>query len=89
MIPNGELNDRILEKIRQIQQGNTGATQPPPDVMPPTPAKVMTGQIRISPEHMQLGRKILMSVELPQGALARYERDTQVRSYIPHKSDRD
>lgn len=86
MIPNGELNDRILEKIRQIQQGNTGATQPPPDVMPPTPAKVMTGQIRISPEYVQLGRKILTSVEL---ALARYERDTQVRSYIPHKSDRD
>ena len=45
---------------------------PPPPVAP----------IKESPVYQALGKKLTMQHELPQGALARYERDIAVRSYI-------
>ena len=35
-----------------------------------------------SKPYQALGRKLLMVDELPQGALAKYERDVQVKSYV-------
>jgi len=35
-----------------------------------------------SKPYKAFGRKLLMVDELPQGALAKYERDVQVKSYV-------
>ena len=51
---------------------------PPPPVAPPPPAD----PIKESPVYQALGKKLTMQHALPQGALARYERDIAVRSYI-------
>ena len=45
-------------------------------------AQAMIEPIKISLEYQGIGRKLLMIDELPQGALARYERDIAVKSYV-------
>lgn len=44
-------------------------------------AQAMIEPIKVSLEYQAVGRRLLMVDELPQGALARYERDTAVGSY--------
>jgi len=45
-------------------------------------AQAMVEPIKTSLMYQAIGRKILMVDELPQGTLARYERDVAVKSYI-------
>jgi len=45
-------------------------------------AQAMVEPIKIALEYQAVGRKLLMTDELPQGALARYERDVAVKSYV-------
>ncbi len=47
----------------------------------PELAKAMVQPVAISSAYKPIGRKLLMVNELPQGALARYERDLAVTSY--------
>jgi hypothetical protein len=45
-------------------------------------AQAMVEPIKTSLMYQAIGRKLLMVDELPQGALARYERDVAVKSYV-------
>jgi len=45
-------------------------------------AQAMVEPIKIALEYQAVGRKLLMTDELPQGALARYERDIAVKSWV-------
>jgi len=45
-------------------------------------AQAMVEPIKTSLLYQAIGRKLLMVDELPQGALARYERDIAVKSYV-------
>ena len=48
-------------------------------------ASAMVEPIKTSLMYQAIGRKLLMVDELPQGALARYERDISVKSYVVPK----
>ncbi len=45
-------------------------------------AQAMVEPIKTSLMYQAIGRKLMMVDELPQGALARYERDVAVKSYV-------
>lgn len=66
--------DRIKEeKIAQALESEAGRE---------ALAQAMVEPIKIALEYQAVGRKLLMVDELPQGALARYERDIAVKSYV-------
>lgn len=48
-------------------------------------AQAMVEPIKIALEYQAVGRKLLMTDELPQGALPRYERDIAVKSWVLSK----
>ncbi len=48
-------------------------------------AQAMTEPIRRSLDYQAIGRRLILVDELPQGALARYERDVASVAYVVHR----
>lgn len=65
-----EQREEVLAQALQTPEGRTALAQ------------AMVEPIKTSLMYQAIGRKILMVDELPQGALARYERDVAVKSYV-------
>jgi len=64
-----DYDDIVLKALSTEEEGNALA-------------KTMIEPIKITAEYQAVGRKLLMVDELSQGALARYERDIAVKSYV-------
>ena len=65
-----EQRETVIAQALQTPEGRTALAQ------------AMVEPIKTSLMYQAIGRKILMVDELPQGTLARYERDVAVKSYI-------
>jgi hypothetical protein len=67
---NNEQREAIIAMAMETAEGRTALAQ------------AMVEPIKTSLMYQAIGRKLLMVDELPQGALARYERDVAVKSYV-------
>jgi hypothetical protein len=65
-----EQREQIIAQALETPEGRTALAQ------------AMVEPIKTSLMYQAIGRKLLMVDELPQGALARYERDVAVKSYV-------
>lgn len=65
-----EQREKIIAQALETPEGRTALAQ------------AMVEPIKTSLMYQAIGRKLLMVDELPQGALARYERDVAVKSYV-------
>ena len=65
-----EQREQIIAMALETAEGRTALAQ------------AMVEPIKTSLMYQAIGRKLLMVDELPQGALARYERDVAVKSYV-------
>lgn len=65
-----EQREAIIAQALETPEGRTALAQ------------AMVEPIKTSLMYQGIGRKLLMVDELPQGALARYERDVAVKSYV-------
>lgn len=65
-----EQREQIIAQALETPEGRTALAQ------------AMVEPIKTSLMYQAIGRKLLMVDELPQGALARYERDIAVKSYV-------
>lgn len=67
---NDDQKEAIIAQALETDEGRTALAQ------------AMVEPIRRSLEYQAVGRKLLMVDELPQGALARYERDVAATAYV-------
>jgi hypothetical protein len=67
---NDEQQEMIIAQAMETDEGRVALAQ------------AMVEPIRRSLEYQAVGRKLLMVDELPQGALARYERDVAATAYV-------
>jgi len=65
-----EQREQIIAMALETAEGRTALAQ------------AMVEPIKTSLMYQAIGRKLFMVDELPQGALARYERDVAVKSYV-------